>query len=359
MKHNICLTGVLTIAAGMANAGALERGKPLGADILFESGNLVEFSIRAVSPTVSGVSSTATSSGDVTHGYTQMSVAFRQEMTSKFTAALVFEQPYGANTKYPTSTYPLTGTEATAAANSITFLGKYKLTDNVSIFGGPRLQTFNAQASIPGVGGYTATTETDTGYGYVVGAAYEIPEIKLRASLTYASEITHENPTVEAGPAPGSSITTTTLPQSLTFDVQSGIAKDTLAFGSVHWVNWDGFAISPAGYVATTGGPLVSYSDDRILYTVGLGRRFNDTWSGAITAGYEPSVGGTSPNLSPIDGLASLGVGLTYTAGDIKISGGASYIWVGDANTRVAGPITGAFRDNSAVAVGLKFAFQL
>ena len=359
MKHIVGLTGALTFVASIAHAGALERGKPPGSTILFETGDLVEFSIRAVSPTVSGVSSTSVSSGDVTHGYTQMGLAFRQEMSPKFTAALVFDQSYGANTKYLTSAFPLAGTKATAQTNSITLLGKYQLDRNFSIFGGPRMQTFNAQASIPGIGGYTATTETDTGFGYVIGAAYEIPEIKLRASLTYSSEVTHRNPTVETGPAPGSSVSTTTLPQSLSLDFQSGIAKDTLAFGGVHWVNWDGFAISPAGYVATTGGPLVSYSDDRFYYTAGVGRRFNETWSGAVTVGYEPSVGGISPNLSPIDGLASLGLGLTYKSGDMKISGGASYIWLGDANTNVAGPITGAFRDNSAIAMGLKFSFQL
>ena len=63
-------------------------------------------------------------------------------------------------------------------------------------------------------------------------------------------------------------------------------------------------------------------------------------------------------HLAPTDGFLSLGVGGSYTQGNMKISGGVRYVKIGDADALESPPNSGianaAFRDNSAVGVGVK-----
>ncbi|MDA0187583.1 MAG: hypothetical protein O3C59_08930 [Proteobacteria bacterium] len=94
----------------------------------------------------------------------------------------------------------------------------------------------------------------------MIGGAYEIPEIALRVAMTYFSEIKLDFsgsegiapaanlnraliPTTGAGG--GTANFSVTVPQSILLEAQSGIAEDTLMFGSVRWTNWDGFSTSP------------------------------------------------------------------------------------------------------------------
>ena len=65
--------------------------------------------------------------------------------------------------------------------------------------------------------------------------------------------------------------------------------------------------------------------------------------------GYEPSEGGIFSPLSPTDGSRSIGLGVTYTLDNMKISGGVRYVDLGNAATAL-----GPFPDNSAVGVGVK-----
>jgi long-subunit fatty acid transport protein len=133
-----------------------------------------------------------------------------------------------------------------------------------------------------------------------------------------------------------------------------------LLFGSVRWVDWTEFDVAPAQFVGLLGAPLVSYDEDVFTYNIGIGRRFNENWSGAISLGYEESQGGFSSNLGPTDGFTSLSVGATYTTGNVEITGGARYIWIGDATTQnplVPGTPLGQFEDNSGLAVGFKVAY--
>ena len=102
-------------------------------------------------------------------------------------------------------------------------------------------------------------------------------------------------------------------------------------------------------------------NDDTITYPLGVGRKFNETWSGAISVGYEDSKGGVATNLAPTDGFWSVGIGGTYTRGNMKISGGVRYVDIGDANALENPPGSGisnsSFRGNSAIGVGLKIGF--
>ena len=71
-------------------------------------------------------------------------------------------------------------------------------------------------------------------------------------------------------------------PQSVTLDFQTGVAPKTLVFGSIRWVDWSEFAISPPLYEPATAAllgeprPLVDYADDWWTYNLGVGRQLTD-----------------------------------------------------------------------------------
>ncbi|MCB8835410.1 hypothetical protein LJD42_28095, partial [Escherichia coli] len=89
------------------------------------------------------------------------------------------------------------------------------------------------------------------GVGWRVGAAYEIPEIAFRASLMYNAAVDlgeiggtldlTQLPKTPTNPLSGR-ITdvygTAEMPQSVEFKLQTGIAPNWLAYGSVKWVDW-------------------------------------------------------------------------------------------------------------------------
>lgn len=342
-----------------AFAGGIDRtGQSVAA--IFEDGDYAEFRLGVISPNVSG-SGGGNDTGNVLESYVQWSAAYKRDVTDAFSMAVIIDQPFGANTKYPTGTgYPGAGAEAELKTMAATFLGNYSLDGGFSIHGGVRAQSMSADSQVPFAAGYTGTSDTDYGFGYVVGVAYEKPEIAARVSLTYSSAIDHTFETTETNthplvPSPTTTDTDVSTPQSVNLEFQTGIMEDTLLFGSVRWVEWTKFDITPQGYQTISSGSLVSYDNDTITYSLGVGRRFSDAWSGAVTVGYEKSNGGLSANLGPTDGRTSVGVGATYTSGNMKLTGGLSYIKIGDANTSLGG----SFTDNSAIAAGFKLGISL
>ncbi len=356
-------TTAAVLCANSALAGGIDRSGQSSA-VLFEDGNYAEFSLGSISPDISGTV-VGQDSGDVGSSYTQLGAAYKWTYAgTPWEAAVIFDQPYGADIAYPAATtYPLRTTNASLDSNAVTLLGKYQINENVSVFGGLRAQSLSAEASVPVVAGYTANGAADYGFGYVAGAAYERKDIALRVALTYNSEIDHSLETTETGPASLTSTTDVTTPSSFNLDFQTGVAADTLVFGTLRYVNWDGVNITPTVYRSATGGSLVSFSENTLTSTLGLGRRFNDTWSGAVTVTHEPSIGGVAPNLGPTDGRTALGLGATYTSGNMKITGGVQYIMIGDAETSVPVSSTATapsdFSDNTALAFGIKIGMSL
>jgi len=226
---------------------------------------------------------------------------------------------------------------------------------------------------VPFVLGYSIEADRTDGWGWMAGAAWEKPEIAARIALTYYSEISHDFDRVrergyefvEGSPLPQfyDVITQTTvkIPQSVMLEFQSGVNENTLVFGSIQWTNWGGdYAIAPEKYGEVTGGAaLDDYQYDSWTYTLGVGRRFNDRWSGALTAAWEPSDGSYRKNLGPRDGYTRLGAAATYAIGKVEITGGLSYFWIGDTQTAVGAlaPAT-SFTGNTAWAGGLRLGYR-
>lgn len=375
MKKIVTTLGAVAVSATAAQAGGIDRsGQSIG--ILFEKGNYAEFSFGRVSPSVSGTGAgTAPSlvtptpgqaSGDMAGNYNQIGGGLKYQINDRVSAALIVDQPFGANVSYPVATtYFARGSTASIKTMALTGLLKYTTESNFSVYGGLKYQTMSAKASVPFIASYTGQADRDGGFGYVVGVAYEKPEIALRVALTYSSKVKHNFSPVETSAVPalaGLSGTPNTVetPQSVNLEFQSGVAKDTLVFGSIRWVDWSNFQINPAMYSALTGGAaLVSYDKDTVTYSLGVGRRLNENWAVSASVGYEKAGGGFSANLGPTDGKKSVTLAAVYTRDNMKITGGVTYVKIGDAQTTLGGGVTAAnFTSNKAVGVGIKVGYS-
>jgi long-chain fatty acid transport protein len=102
--------------------------------------------------------------------------------------------------------------------------------------------------------------------------------------------------------------------------------------------------------------PIVSYPGNATTLNLGLGRRFNENWSGAVTLGYQDGSGLPTGNLGPTNGYKSIGLAATYTQGAARITMGVRYIDLGNATTIPA--ISGRFTGNHAIAAGVRVAYN-
>jgi long-chain fatty acid transport protein len=348
MKDLLTVGAALMLTTTAAYAGGIDRsGQSVGA--IFEQGTYVELSYGSVMPSVSGTFTHPFAgdfaSGNATPSYGSVGLAFKTDVNEKVSLALIIDQPFGADVNYDTAGYVLTGTSANVASTAITVLGNYKFNENLSVHFGPRYLSASGHytAVANGVPLYSSTYSSGSGIGYVAGAAYQRDDIALRVALTYSSAIDLAlDGTVGDMNA--------TMPQSVNLEFQSGVAANTLVFGSIRWAEW-----SEGHITDTIAGELVSWDDDVVTYSLGVGRKFSDTFSGAVSIGHEKALGGASSNLSPTDGYTSLSVGGTYTmASGIELTAGVRYILAGDTTTETIGAV---FEDNSAVAIGVKVAY--
>lgn len=360
--------GALALTSTLAQAGGIDRS---GQSILpiFEKGNYAELSFGSISPSVSGVAVAALggfSSGDMAPDYTQYSLAVKTSLSANLDFGLILDQPFGADVAYPVlaappAVYYAAGSTAKLTTSALTAIVKYRTAKNISVYGGLRYQTMQARARIPFIpgGGYNVASSSESDLGYLVGVAFEKPEIALRVALTYNSKIKHAFDTIETsvftGGVPTASVTNVATPQSVNLDFQSGVNKKTLVFGSIRWVDWSSFNINPPFY--PPAGPLVSYDKDTITYSLGVGRKLSENWSAAVTLGFEKATGGFASNLGPTDGKKSISVGASYTKNNMKISGGVSYVDIGDTQTTLGAGAAANFSGNKATAFGLKISY--
>ncbi|MBO9449483.1 transporter [Tropicibacter sp. R16_0] len=366
------LSGVLALCALStgAQAAGLDRSGQ-GINILFEEGEVVQFRLGFTDPSVSG-SLGGASSGDIAHSFFTPHLAYKRSLSDRLDFALIYDEPFGADVTYsaayPLSQNPIPGgrtgvLQADASTQALTALLRYKFDNGFSAIGGIRGQRAQATISAPAAAGYSVTTNAPVDFGYVLGVAWERPDIAARVALTYNSAIEHTlsqseslnpPPPVPAGTLvtlPSSS--TIETPQSVNLDFQTGIAPDTLLFGSVRWVDWPQLVYNPPNF--PSGNNLVDYDDDTFTYTLGIGRKFSEAFSGALTLGYEASTRSTQSDLGPTDGFWSVGLGGTYSLEKAKITGGVRYTDLGDAITNNGARFTG----NSAWSVGLQVTYAL
>lgn len=358
MKNLFLMTVAASATAGTVSAGGIERST-FNSALLFEDGNYMELSFGLADSDVSGFNGGfGGESGDMASTFYSLAFGYKRQLSDNLSMAIIMDEPVGANVAYPAGPYAFAESTADVESLAATGLLKYTTPDNLSFYGGIKVERLKGDVFIPFFGNYSLSTNTDVSFGYVVGAAWEKPEIAARVALTYTSAIDHTLASRESadGPVALDSSFESTVPQSLQLDFQTGVAADTLVFGSVRWVEWSEFQVLPPLFAAGSGGlPIAAYDSDYITYSLGIGRRFSEKWSGAITLTHEPASGDLMRNLGPIDGFSSISVGATYTMDNMKITGGIRYAKLGNATTTTIGS---SFSGNDAVAVGLKVGYS-
>ncbi|CAM3508063.1 OmpP1/FadL family transporter [Paracoccus nototheniae] len=370
------ITGMAALLAGTTPllAGGIERA-PQSLGILFEEGNYAELSFGAVDPTVEGTDVAGFDLGDVAQGYGFAGLGYKHQFTPSLSGAIIVEQPFGADIRYPLppeGSPVLGGTKVVVNSVTYTALARYKFMNNFSVHGGIRASRADGGLTLEGAGyqatrGYNLDIDDEWGAGYVIGAAYEIPDIAGRISLTYNSPIEHDFQMTESGgplPIAFTGDYTVKTPRSWTLEGQTGIAADTLLFGSVRWVKWSEFVVdnflfpivSPIGDI-----PLVEV-EDTTTYTLGVGRNFNDNWAGSVSFLYEPSEGDTVSPLAPTNGRKAITLAAIYTMDKFKITTGINYTKLGGSDLGIGA--TGAktevatVDDSHAWGVGVRIGYS-
>src|SRR5690606_13509088 len=129
-----------------------------------------------------------------------------------------------------------------------------------------------------GLAGIRTTSVSDEGFGWRAGLAFEVPDYALRVSLIYNSAIDYDmTGTVSVSAFPGATpvFGSITMPQSVEFKAQSGVAPGWLAFGTVRWTDWSVAENMP---LCTVGTPVCTQA----AAVSGLTLLWKDTWTATL-----------------------------------------------------------------------------
>ncbi|WP_138464943.1 OmpP1/FadL family transporter [Poseidonocella sp. HB161398] len=375
-------TGLATLAclglAGGAQAGGIDRS---GQDIalIFEEGNYAEIGFARTWTDVGGDDlrqapgapffgyDSGQGYGDVAGDFDLLRFGLKYDVNDKLSVIFLGGEDYGVDVSYPEAAGSMFGgTYAKADSYTLSLVGRYHIDSNFSLHGGLRYQRADGSIGLSGlaygkVAGYEVDLDSDEAWGYLIGGAYERKDIALRVALTYFSEIAHDFATTETlnGASLGASEKTRVkTPRAVNLDLQTGVAPDWLVFGQIRWVDHSQFTVEPEVFTALTNTGLVNL-DDSVTYTLGVGHRFSDSFSGSLAYIYDQVDGDSlvSP-LAPTHGSQALRVGAKYTIGQVDLSAGLRYTWLGDAEAQTAEIARADFSGNEAVSVGVKVGYR-
>lgn len=409
MKLHAIQTAILLslLPTTSAFAAALDRsGQSISA--FLQPNNYFEAGITFLSADVSGKDTSQNNTGDMANHYYSPSAALKIQATEQFSIGLLYDHPYGADAEYhgqnnfvENRPVPFQGnTSVTVRTENLNLIFGYQPTQNWNLYAGAVYQTLDANVLLRGTSysaynGYDFKTGKDEAVGWLAGVAYQIPEIALKASLTYRAKIKHQMNAYEkhnaAGMIPSSpdlnasliqinnalGVTEITTPQSINLDLQTGIMENTVAFANIRWVNWKDFAIRPykfgeasllsdivKGTGKKDGFDLVAYTDDQYSVTAGVGRKLNEQWAGNVSVGWDSGAGNPVTTLGPTEGYWNIGLGVQYSpAPNYFIAGGVKYFCLGDAKAQSASQFEtpayiAEFKNNDAIAYGLKIGYK-
>ena len=391
MKNIINAGAVLGLLATPAFSGGWEASK-LSTSHLYEDGNYAEFSVL---PLTYDVGATIQYPGAPKHkvlsDQTRAAMAVKIDLgnfdigVSKYmSGALLFEGQTNGNlsgcSPSVTATLPLCSVSPSASVKigSTTFLARYEIDDNYSIFGGLNRYTLNDGDSVTTLSGYYEIDAADKTLP-TLGAAYERSEIALKVELIYQPDGSVDVPTgsslsnlIPTTPLSGASIA---FPETTTLNFQSGIAEDTLIYGAIHQGKWSTAQIvvpeNPNGINPATGAAdstvsaIGSSFDDKIHYTIGVGRKISDEL--ALSVSYATEDGGGSETSDPFtfrNGYETYSISARYTASEnLTVSAGYTYTVAGDvkiiheAAPGVPSGLTLDYTDNNVSGFGFKIGY--
>ncbi|MGE8103818.1 OmpP1/FadL family transporter [Allorhizobium sp. NPDC080224] len=382
-NHLMKTTALGLIAAcafvGGAQAGGLERGG-YNIDLLFDPGQYVfESGVTYVAPdrTLKNVRDTDTSNptgptspnggGDLnsrsnsvgeTESYFVPRIGFKAGVTEGVACMADYSQPWGAHTKPGTNWAGANqNVETKVNSHNYALTCSYKFDvgpGQMRIIGGAFYQEVDGfkerivvnPALLPG--GRTGIGRLDLegdGYGWRIGAAYEIPEYALRASLVYNSQVKLDDitGTLDLRQVGATSIEnvygSAAMPDSIEMKLQSGIAPDWLAFGSVKWTDWSQLQ-RIRFFNSTTNAERTSLDlayRDGWTVSGGIGHKLNDQWSVAGSVTWDR---GTSQGFGAQSDTWIFGTGVSYTPSEnveFRLAGAVSLLTSGSSGQITTG----------------------
>lgn len=365
MVRHFISRGVLAAAAvgalqSSALAGGLERSG-YNIDLLFDTGRFtaeatstyvmpqrklknVEDSISSPTNPALGTGLGYKTSADDSESYWSPRIGFKAGLTDAIDCMVDYSQPYGAHTN-PGARWAGANDNIETKVNS----DNYALTCSYKFDVGPgqmrviggtnylQMDGFKerlivAPETLAGIGlsgtGVGRLDLEGDGWGWRAGVAYEITEYAFRASLMYYSEVKLDDvsgtvdltgvpaalgtPGLGLVPGAGSVIPvygSTAMPDALELKLQSGIAPDWLAFGSVKWTDWSQLQRIP---FYNSGVEITSLDlgyRDGWTVTGGIGHKFNEQWSGALSVTWDR---GTSQEFGTQTDTWLFGAGVAY-----------------------------------------------
>lgn len=376
-------------SAVAAHAGGFERSSQ-DFDILFEKGNVVDTTGTYVAPqrklkNIHGSPIGAMTGGinpitkrayetevDEAKGYWVPKASAKFDLTDDFACAAQYRQPWGIHTDVGVDTVRMyTAIEQKISSHDYGVNCSYRFAAGEKsyfrILGGVSYQELKGEQTrmIPGIDPRNNPTNfpfpgpfriasldvEDEAVGWRLGAAYEIPEYAMRATLVYQSKVkynlegTIDNLAIIGGRAvPINVESDVATPQSVEFKFQTGIAPDWLAFGSVKWTDWSSIShvdfnasdskVAPKGRTITS---LNLYYQDGWTVSGGVGHKLNEQWSVAGTVTWDR---GTSTGMTSQTDVWLFGLGTNYKPNDqfeVRLAGAAGWLSSGELDDTVVG----------------------
>ena len=250
------------------------------------------------------------------------------------------------------------GPKVSLDIDALFFLGRYALNENYSFMLGMKNSTIkDATADIFKTAGATtaASVAGKTASSSVVAIAYEQPDIALRVEYLYEADVSFSLDTT-GGLNASTGTTQGSLPDYQTINFQTGIAADTLAFGSIRMADWKNhqLAVAPQTLAGTGvfGGPTSSFSNST-TYSLGVGRKVSDDLSLSLSTNWENGTESSGTSLlSPTNGYNGYSLGAKYNMDNLTLSGGVNYTTFGDKT--ITSTIADEFSGNSVLSYGIK-----
>ncbi|TCB54777.1 outer membrane protein transport protein [Acinetobacter terrestris] len=377
-----------------------------------EAGHYFEASISAADPEVSGrtlgtrpdlVSSESDdySTDNIRQNFQYYSAALKLQLKPELSLGILYDQPFGSDLQYPLKdngsfsdpALSKQGTQINVDTQNLSLVLGYQPIKNFNLYAGPAFQNIKADVSLRGrvyadLNGYNAMFKEDAAIGWLAGFAYQLPEIALKAALTYHSKIDHNiNVSENILGTPlllDETETNISTPQSVNLDFQTSLTVSTLLYSNIRWVNWKDFVIRPTQFGAlserttttmsggtyTGGFNLDDYQKDQWSASVGVAKKWTQQWSSAFDLSWDSGTGDPASIFNPTKGYWGMGLAIQYSPEpDYFISGGAKYFWLGDVTAQDGTynlPLPGVseaskvgeFDDNHAIGYGLKIGYH-
>ena len=383
---------LIALSSSMANAGGWEAGT-LDTSLLYSEGSTLNVSTASLSPshkatTYLKLDNTQGTNRSVLGDESRTSIAGKFDIGSFSVGLTQYKSgsiQLGGGAKTAVGWIP----DADATLTSTSVITKYGVGDYYDILAGITMNSLGSTEVSTVLGTYNVSPKTST--GYVLGGAYSAPAIALRVEALYQpkSKISTDtsftetvvqtgNPAaptfadgvaftalgavtyaaaggVNAVQTEASFTSTLSRPEMLTLNFQTGVAEDTLVFGSVHQATWSDAQI----FVDTVSAvsEITTAFTDTTAYTIGVGRKISDSLALSASFKSESGSGATSTSLFTVsNGSQGISLGGSYKFDNIEVRAGYNYTRLGAVTVSTlangAGTVQAVYDSNSVSAVG-------